>query len=89
MTEEEEPQTFEFDMTKNAMVIAFPYCRIPGSDLEFVGPPTFVANMPSDRDPHQQMEAALLFALTVVREGRLKDFGEVPDDISSLKEDKQ
>lgn len=77
---------FEFDMAQHAMLVAFPFCTVPGSDIEFVGPPTFVSNMPEDRDPNQQMEAALLFALAVIREGKLKSFGDVPDDLSTLKD---
>lgn len=87
--EHDQDTVFSFDMERHAMVIAFPYCTVVGTEQEFVGPPRFITNMPEDRDPSAQIEAALLFALTTVRAGKVTAYPDAPNDLSTLKEGQQ
>jgi hypothetical protein len=88
MAEDKEDGKWTFDMHQHALVIAFPY-----GDIEGVGsvviPPTFVTNMPTcdHHDATEMIEAALLFALDVVRNGQYREVdAEAPTDLSSMKE---
>lgn len=84
-----EPDVYEFDMKQHAMLVAFPFCKVADTGKDFVGPPVFLMNCPEGHDPQAHMEAALLFALAVVRNGQFSVHGlseTIPNDLSSLGE---
>jgi hypothetical protein len=86
---EQDKDVYEFDMKQHAMVVAFPFCQVEDTGKDFVGPPVFVMNVPEGHDPGGHMEAALLFALAVVRNGQYKVHGlsnPIPDDLSTLED---
>jgi hypothetical protein len=85
---EESSNVWKFDMEQHAMVVAFPLGMVDGVDEPVVTPPVFVTNLATCAEHAPQLiEAALLFALDVVRNGQYREVdAEMPTDLSSLKE---